>query len=52
VGAARGVGKDAVLRAIATRPRVAQLTIQALKFGTPAKLYAPLIANAISQEEF
>lgn len=51
VGAALGAGKDAILRAIATRPRVADLTLKALKFGTPAKLYAPLIANEISKAQ-
>lgn len=48
-GAAAGAGKDAVLRAIATNPRVADLTIKALKFGTPAKVYGPLIASEVEK---
>ena len=49
MGAVADVGKDAVLRALATRPRVAKLVTDALKFGTPVKIYGPLIADEIQK---
>jgi hypothetical protein len=51
VGAGADVLKDMVIRQIATKPRVADLTIRALKAGTPAKVYGPLIANEIAKGE-
>lgn len=51
VGAVADVGKDAVIRAISTNPRVAALTVKALKFATPAKVYGPLIANEIQKAQ-
>ncbi|HWF03286.1 MAG TPA: hypothetical protein VHA06_06340, partial [Candidatus Angelobacter sp.] len=41
--------RNLVARTLATSPRVSQMMMNALKFGTPAKIYGPLIANAIAQ---
>jgi len=41
--------RNLVARYLATSPRVSHMLINALKFGTPAKIYGPLIANEISQ---
>lgn len=43
--------RNLVARYLATSPRVAHTAISALKFGTPAKVYAPIIANAIAESE-
>jgi hypothetical protein len=41
--------RNLVARYLATSPRVSHMAINALKFGTPAKVYAPIIASAIAQ---
>jgi hypothetical protein len=41
--------RNLVARYLATSPRVSQMMIGALKFGTPAKVYGPLIANEIAK---
>jgi hypothetical protein len=43
--------RNLVARYLATSPRVSHMAINALKFGTPAKIYGPLIANAIAGQE-
>ncbi len=42
--------RNLVARYLATSPRVSHMMINALKFGTPAKVYGPMIANAITLE--
>jgi hypothetical protein len=41
--------RNLVARYLATSPKVSNLAIHALKFGTPAKVYGPLIASEIAQ---
>lgn len=41
--------RNLVARYLATSPRVSHMAINALKFGTPAKVYAPIIASAIAE---
>lgn len=43
--------RNLVARFLATSPGVSHMAISALKFGTPAKIYAPIIANAIAESE-
>jgi hypothetical protein len=43
--------RNLVARYLATSPRVSHMMINALKFGTPAKVYGPMIANAITLEQ-
>jgi hypothetical protein len=43
--------RNLVARYLATSPRVSHMVINALKFGTPAKVYAPFVANAIAGQE-
>ncbi len=43
--------RNLVARYLATSPRVSHMMINALKFGTPAKIYGPMIANAIAGQE-
>lgn len=40
---------DTVARSLATKPRVSNMLINALKFGTNAKIYGPLIADEINK---
>jgi len=41
--------RNLVARYLATSPRVSHMAINALRFGTQAKVYAPIIASAIAQ---
>jgi hypothetical protein len=41
--------RNLVARYLATSPKVSNMAIHALKFGTPAKVYGPLIASEIAQ---
>jgi hypothetical protein len=41
--------RNLVARYLATSPKVSNMAIHALKFGTPAKIYGPLIASEIAQ---
>lgn len=43
--------RNLVARYLATSPRVSGMMMNALKFGTPAKIYGPLIANEIAKGE-
>jgi hypothetical protein len=43
--------RNLIVRYLATSPRVSHMAINALKFGTPAKVYGPLIASAIAQAD-
>jgi hypothetical protein len=43
--------RNLVARYLATSPRVSHMAINALKFGTPIKVYGPLIASEIAQGE-
>lgn len=43
--------RNLVARYLATSPRVSGLMMSALKFGTPAKVYGPLVANAIAKAQ-
>lgn len=51
VGATADAAYGATVRAIATKPRVADLMLKALRAGTPAKIYGPLIAAEIQKSQ-
>jgi GGDEF domain-containing protein len=44
-----GLVRDTIARSLATKPRVSNMLINALKFGTNAKIYGPLIADEINK---
>jgi hypothetical protein len=43
--------RNLVARYLATSPRVSHMAINALKFGTPAKIYTPIIASAVAESD-
>ena len=43
--------RNLVARYLATSPKVSNMAIHALKFGTAPKVYGPIIGNAIAQGE-